>query len=60
LRKLSFVFILIDDMGWSDLGCQGSSFYETPNIDKLAEEGVRFTNAYAAGPVCSATRAPAL
>lgn len=51
------VMILIDDMGWMDLSCQGSSFYETPNIDRLAAEGMRFTNAYAACPVCSPTRA---
>ncbi|MHC4500749.1 MAG: sulfatase-like hydrolase/transferase, partial [Planctomycetota bacterium] len=51
------VFFLIDDLGWTDLGCYGSSFYETPNIDKLASEGMRFTDAYAACPVCSPTRA---
>lgn len=56
-RKTNFIFILIDDMGWMDLGCQGSDFYETPNIDRLAAGGVRFTNAYAACPVCSPTRA---
>jgi len=56
-KKLNFVFILIDDMGWTDAGCYGSTFYETPNIDKLAAEGMRFTNAYAACPVCSPTRA---
>jgi arylsulfatase A-like enzyme len=53
----NFVFILIDDLGWTDLGCYGSTFYETPNIDKLARQGMRFTNAYAACPVCSPTRA---
>ncbi len=51
------VFILIDDMGWMDLTCQGSRFYETPNIDSIAAEGMRFTQAYAACPVCSPTRA---
>ena len=56
-KKPNFVFILIDDLGWADVGCYGSSFYETPNIDKLARQGTRFTNAYAAGPVCSPTRA---
>lgn len=56
-RKPNFVFILIDDLGWADVGCYGSSFYETPNIDELAKEGMRFTSAYAAGPVCSPTRA---
>jgi arylsulfatase A-like enzyme len=59
-KKLNFVFILIDDMGWTDVGCYGSTFYETPNIDKLAAEGMRFTNAYAACPVCSPTRASIL
>jgi arylsulfatase A-like enzyme len=44
-------------MGWKDLGCYGSTFYETPNIDRLASEGMRFTDAYAACPVCSPTRA---
>ena len=44
-------------MGWKDLGCTGSNFYETPNIDKLAREGMIFTNAYAACPVCSPSRA---
>jgi len=56
-RRLNFLFILIDDLGWADLGCYGSQFYETPNLDRLAAEGVRFTDAYAAGPVCSPTRA---
>jgi arylsulfatase A-like enzyme len=55
-KKLNFVFFLIDDLGWTDLGCYGSSFYETPNIDRLASEGMRFTEAYAACPVCSPTR----
>jgi arylsulfatase A-like enzyme len=55
-KKLNFVFFLIDDLGWTDLGCYGSKFYETPNIDKLAREGMRFTEAYAACPVCSPTR----
>lgn len=51
------VFILVDDLGYTDLGCYGSRFYETPNIDKLASESMLFTNAYAACPVCSPTRA---
>lgn len=55
--KPNVVFFLVDDMGWTDLGCFGSSFYETPNIDKLANQGVKFTNAYASCPVCSPTRA---
>jgi arylsulfatase A-like enzyme len=54
------VFLFVDDLGWTDLGCYGSSFYETPAIDGLAAEGVRFTQAYAAAPVCSPTRASVL
>jgi arylsulfatase A-like enzyme len=54
---LNFVFILVDDLGWRDLGCTGSTFYETPHLDALAASGVRFTSAYAACPVCSPTRA---
>jgi len=56
-KKTNFVFFLVDDLGWKDLVCYGSSFYETPNIDKLAKGAMRFTNAYAACPVCSPTRA---
>src|SRR4051812_25525942 len=56
-RKPNFIVILIDDMGWTDLGCQGSDFYKTPSIDQLAKEGLRFTNGYSACPVCSPTRA---
>jgi arylsulfatase A len=56
-RKLNFIFILIDDMGWTDAACFGSKFYETPNIDRLAAQGMKFTNNYAACPVCSPTRA---
>ena len=59
-RRPNFVFFLIDDLGWQDLGCYGSTFYETPNIDRLAAQGMRFTNAYAACPVCSPTRASIL
>lgn len=51
------VFILIDDLGRNDLGCYGSKYYRTPHLDRLASEGVRFTDAYAACPVCSPTRA---
>lgn len=51
------VFFLVDDLGWKDLSCYGSEFYDTPNLDELAEEGVRFTDAYAACPVCSPSRA---
>jgi arylsulfatase A-like enzyme len=56
-RKPNFVFFLVDDLGWRDLGCFGSTFYETPNADRLAAQGMRFTSAYAACPVCSPTRA---
>jgi arylsulfatase A len=55
--KPNVVFILADDLGWSQAGCYGSRFYETPHIDRLAAEGMRFTDAYAACPVCSPTRA---
>src|SRR5579864_7008050 len=55
--KLNFVIILIDDMGWTDLGAFGSRFYQTPNVDRLVSQGMKFTNAYAACPVCSPTRA---
>ncbi|MBN2151543.1 MAG: sulfatase [Candidatus Lokiarchaeota archaeon] len=51
------LLIIIDDLGWVDLSCQGSTFYETPRIDSIARDGVRFTRAYASCPVCSPTRA---
>lgn len=54
------VFIMVDDMGWRDLACYGGTFFETPNIDKLAREGVAFSDAYAAAPLCSPTRASVL
>lgn len=60
MSKPNFIFILIDDMGWKDLSCCGSTFYQTPNVDRLSEEGVQFTNAYASCPVCSPTRASIL
>jgi arylsulfatase A-like enzyme len=56
----NFVFILIDDLGWRDLSCFGSGFYETPDLDHLAVQGMTFTDAYAACPVCSPTRASIL
>ncbi|MEM7011838.1 MAG: sulfatase-like hydrolase/transferase [Verrucomicrobiota bacterium] len=59
-RSPNIVFFLVDDLGWRDVGCFGSDFYETPNIDRLAQEGVKFTNAYAACHVCSPTRASIL
>ena len=51
------ILIVVDDMGWMDLSCQGSDYYKTPNIDRIAQEGMRFTNGYAACAVCSPTRA---
>ena len=51
------VFILTDDLGWAELGCYGNAFNETPHLDKLARQGMRFTQAYAAASVCSPTRA---
>lgn len=57
LEKPNILFILLDDMGWRDLACTGSFFYETPHIDRLAREGMVFSNAYAACPVCSPSRA---
>jgi arylsulfatase A-like enzyme len=56
-RLPNVVLFLVDDFGWSDLGCYGSRFYETPHVDRLAEQSVRFTQAYAACHVCSPTRA---
>ncbi len=56
----NIVLILVDDLGWTDLGCFGSDLYETPNIDQLANEGVRFVDAYSACTVCSPTRAALL
>ncbi len=59
-KPLNFVVLLVDDWGWTDAGCYGSDFYETPHIDRLAADGVQFTNAYAACTVCSPTRAALL
>jgi arylsulfatase A-like enzyme len=56
----NIVLILIDDMGWRDLGCTGSDLYQTPHIDELARGGMKFTQAYAAAPICSPTRAAIL
>ena len=55
--KPNIVFILADDLGWAELGCYGNTFNETPNLDRLAQDGLRFTDAYAAAPVCSPYRA---
>ncbi|OPZ84466.1 MAG: Arylsulfatase [bacterium ADurb.Bin429] len=60
MTQPNIIFILMDDMGWRDLSCTGSTFYETPHIDRLATEGMRFTDAYAACPVCSPSRASIL
>ncbi|MBC8128184.1 MAG: sulfatase, partial [Gloeobacteraceae cyanobacterium ES-bin-144] len=59
-RLPNIIFITVDDLGWADLGCYGSKFHETPAIDRLAAEGMRFTDAYAAAAVCSPTRAAML
>jgi len=56
-KRPNFLFVLVDDLGWADLGCFGSTFYDTPNLDRLAKSGMKFTDAYAACPVCSPTRA---
>ncbi|MEX2286261.1 MAG: sulfatase [Planctomycetaceae bacterium] len=56
-RAPNVVLILADDLGWADLHCYGGDLHETPNLDRLARQGMRFTNAYAASPVCSPTRA---
>ncbi|MBN2475858.1 MAG: sulfatase [Pirellulales bacterium] len=55
--KPNLVFILADDLGWTDLACYGSRYYETPHIDRMAEEGIRFVNGYTCGPNCQPTRA---
>lgn len=57
VNRPNFVFILVDDLGRMDIGVEGSTFYETPNIDKLAKDGMRFTDGYATCQVCSPSRA---
>ena len=59
-EKPNIIFVLADDLGWAELGCYGNTYNETPNLDKLAKQGVRFTHAYAAAPVCSPYRAALL
>lgn len=59
-RRPNIVFILADDLGWCDLGVEGSTFYDSPNIDRIANEGMRFTQGYAACQVCSPSRASIL
>ena len=56
-RPPNIIFILADDLGWAEPGCYGNEFNETPNIDRMARQGIRFTEAYAAAPVCSPYRA---
>ncbi|MGD9854701.1 MAG: sulfatase-like hydrolase/transferase, partial [Planctomycetaceae bacterium] len=56
-RPPNIVLILVDDLGWADIGCFGADLHETPHIDRLAERSVRFTNGYAAASICSPTRA---
>lgn len=59
-KKQNVIFILVDDLGWKDLTCYGSDFYETPNVDALAKSGMSFSDAYSASPLCSPTRASIL
>lgn len=56
-RKPNIIFVLADDLGWTDLSIQGSKYYESPNIEKLASQGMRFTSGYSCGPNCTPTRA---
>jgi len=56
----NIVFILADDLGWRDLGCYGSPWHRTPHLDRLAVEGLRYTQAYSAAPICSPSRASIL
>ena len=59
-QRPNLVLILADDLGWADLSCYGNDLHQTPNLDRLARQGVRFTDAYAASPVCTPTRAAIL
>jgi len=59
-KKPNFLFFLVDDMGWMDTTVYGSKYYETPNIERLAKRGMMFTDAYAANPLCTPTRASIL
>jgi arylsulfatase A-like enzyme len=56
-QQPNIIFIMTDDMGYGDLGCYGQKNYNTPNLDKLASQGMKFVNAYSAGAVCTPTRA---
>src|SRR6476660_1979098 len=55
--KPNIVYIMADDLGYTDVACYGSKYYETPNIDRMAGEGMRFTDGYTCGPNCQPTRA---
>ncbi|MEQ8239636.1 MAG: sulfatase-like hydrolase/transferase, partial [Cyclobacteriaceae bacterium] len=57
VKKPNIVLVLIDDEGYGDVGSYGATGFETPNIDLMASQGMKFTNFYAAQPVCSASRA---
>src|SRR6185295_18187269 len=56
-KRPNIVFILADDLGYTDVACYGSKYYETPHIDRMAAEGMRFTSGYTCGPNCQPTRA---
>src|ERR1041385_7686690 len=56
-RKPNIIFVLADDLGWTDVACFGSKYYESPNIDRLASQGMKFTNGCTAAPNCAPTRA---
>ncbi len=56
-KRQNFVFVLVDDLGWTDLGYSGSSFYETPTLDAFSKSSIQFTNAYASASICSPSRA---
>lgn len=60
LQRPNVLILFADDLGWADLGCYGSTFYETPVLDSLAANGIRFTQGYSTSPVCSPARASLL
>ena len=59
-KRPNLILMLADDLGWADLSCYGNDLHQTPNLDRLAKQGVRFTDAYSASPVCTPTRAAIL